>query len=156
METALGLARALEGSDFGRWAGGEVYPVANIIHLLGLVMLLGGIGLVDLRLMGALRALPLSALSRALTPLALAGLGLQAMSGAVLLAADAVALAGSAAFGWKLAAIALALANAALFRAWFRTLPADGAVPAAARVMAAASLAAWLSVAVLGRMIAYS
>lgn len=152
MERALALAGALEGSDFGRWAAGDIYPYANLVHLLGLVLLLGGIGLLDLRIIGAFRALPLAALSRALIPLAVAGFVLQALSGLVLFAADAVALAGSATFGWKLAAIALALANAALFR----MLLAEGEISAAARLMAAVSLAAWLTAAALGRMIAYS
>lgn len=152
MERALALAGALDGSDFGSWAAGDIYPYANLVHLLGLVLLLGGTGLLDLRIIGAFRALPLAALSRALIPLAVAGFALQALSGAVLFAADAVALAGSATFGWKLAAIALALANAALFR----MLPVHGEMSAAARLMAAVSLAAWLTAAALGRMIAYS
>lgn len=149
------LAAALEASAFGRWAAGDAYPVANIVHLLGLVLLLGGIGLVDLRIMGAFPALPLAALSRALTPLAVAGLALQALSGPVLVAADAVALLGSTAFRWKLAAIGLALANAAAFRLLQTRLPADGSVALPGRLLAALSLAAWLTVATLGRMIAY-
>ena len=152
MERALALAGALEDSGFGRWADGDVYPFANLAHLLGLVLLVGGIGLLDLRILGAFRALPLGALSRVLTPLAIAGFALQASSGIVLFAADAVALAGSATFGWKLAAIVLALVNAALFRA----LPIHGQVSAPARIMAAVSLAAWLAAAALGRMIAYT
>jgi hypothetical protein len=134
----------LAASGITAWASGGVYPLANVIHLFGLVLLIGAIGIVDLRLLGAWPALPLDALQRALTPLAVAGLVLLVASGSVLFAADAESLAGSSVFRWKLIVIALALVNAVLFRRIRR--------PA----MAAASLAAWLSVAVLGRMIAYS
>ena len=70
------LASALQGSAIAAWASGPVYPIANLVHLLGLVMLVGAIGIVDIRLAGGLRALPAAALSRALTPVALVGLAL--------------------------------------------------------------------------------
>ncbi|KAB7647994.1 hypothetical protein F3168_06280 [Polymorphobacter fuscus] len=115
-----------------------------MVHLLGLVLLVGSIGILDLRLLGAWPALPRDALQRALTPLGVAGLLLLAVSGSVLFAADAESVAGSTVFRWKLAVIGLALANAALFRR------------VGGRVLAAISLAAWLVAAGLGRMIAYS
>lgn len=139
-------AAALQASAFGQWAAGGVYPVANIVHLLGLVMLVGGIGIVDLRLMGAFRALPVEALSRYLTPLALGGLVLMVPSGFTMFAADAKSLIGSPVFGWKLLAIGAALLNAVLFRWLWRQ----------SRVLPALSLALWLTAAALGRMIAYS
>lgn len=150
------LGAAVAASDFARWAGGgAVYPVANVLHLLGLVLLLGGIGLVDLRIAGAFPSLPLPALSKALTPLAVTGLVILLATGSALFAADAVATLRSDAFGWKLVAIGLALLNAAAFRRWFGRLRGR-AVPFGARVLALASLGLWLSVATLGRMIAYS
>ena len=96
MEALVAAAAALEGSALGVWARGspDAYPAANLAHLLGLVMLVGGIGILDLRLAGLARALPAAALSRLLTPVALAGLVLMAGSGAVMFAADAGAAAG--------------------------------------------------------------
>ena len=72
------LAAMVEASQLGAFARGSswAYPAANLIHLLGLVLLVGGIGIVDLRLIGLFPALPLGPLVRALTPLALAGLTL--------------------------------------------------------------------------------
>jgi hypothetical protein len=144
----------IEASALGRAArGGDwLYPLANLAHLLGLVLLVGGIGIVDLRLAGVFRALPLPALSRALTPLALGGLVLLGASGAVLFAADARSLAHSVQFRAKLVLIALALANAGLFRLWWR----GGEPGRGLRAMALLSLAAWLAVATLGRLIAYT
>lgn len=136
------------------WAsGGGVYPVANVVHLLGLVLLLGSIGLVDLRVMGVFPALPLAALRRALTPLGVAGLVVLVASGAVLFVADARGLVGSPVFVRKLVVIGLALVNAAVFH-WL--VKDSGRVSSLARVLAGVSLAGWLTVATLGRMIAYS
>jgi hypothetical protein len=154
------LAAALEASPLGAWARGSdlAYPVANLVHLLGLVLLVGGIGLLDLRLTGLFRSLPVETLSRVLTPLAIAGLALLGLGGAVMFSADATALFASTVFRWKVALIALALANAAAFRwLWRRRMARwDLAPPLAGRVMAGGSLGLWLIIAGLGRWIAYS
>lgn len=150
------FAAAIEASQAGIFARGSpwAYPVANLLHLLGLILLVGAIGIVDLRIAGAFRALPLVPLSRALTPMAVAGLVLMALSGPVLFAADAVALSRSGTFGWKLALIAVALANALAFRLLWRNREAEPS--AMLRFMAIASLILWLWIAALGRLIAYS
>ena len=155
----LGLAEAVQ-SSFGQWAGRShyAYPVANLVHLLGLVMLVGGIGIVDLRLAGAFPSLPTAALARVLTPVAFAGLLLMLPSGITMFAADAEAMARSATFQRKLVLIALALANAILFRwLWNKRIPNwDESPPLSGRLMAGLSILLWLAVAVHGRMIAYS
>lgn len=126
-----------------------------MVHLFGLVLLLGGIGLVDLRLLGAFPKLPLDALSEALTPLAITGVLLLISSGSVLFAADAVALAGSRTFQWKLVLIGLGLLNALSFRFLVRG-GGWSLVPRGAQMLALVSLLLWASVLILGRMIAYS
>jgi hypothetical protein len=150
------LAAAIEASAVGSFVreSAWAYPAANLLHLLGLVLLVGAIGIVDLRITGAFRNLPVHALSRTLTPLALLGLALIAVSGPLLFSADAVALTRSATFGWKLALIAVALLNALLFRLLWRDTTEEASVPL--RLMALTSLALWLCVAALGRLIAYS
>ncbi len=130
----------------------NAYPAANILHLLGLVMLLGAIGIVDLRVLGRFRALPLRPLVAALSPVGVAGFVLLALTGPLLFAADATALARSDVFARKLVLIAIALANAAAFRwRWRRGIEADGW----SRAAAIGSLLLWLTVAALGRLIAY-
>lgn len=161
MEPVLTAAAAwLDMIGIGPWARGSAlaYPVANTLHLLGLIMLVGGIGVVDLRIMGLWRALPLAEMSRALTPVAVVGLALMAASGVILFAADSMALARSQLFGRKLVIIAMALANAAAFRLiWAGRVGGwPGKAPVAARIMAAASLALWLAAGASGRWIAYS
>lgn len=127
------------------------------MHLLGLVLLVGGIGIVDLRLAGAFRALGPHALLRALTPLAVSGLLFLAASGSVMFAADARALVANPMFHRKLVMISLGLANALLFARLWRGRE-DGwgdEVPAGARVAGIASILFWLAAAAFGRLIAY-
>jgi len=152
------FGEAVQSSSFGVWAGGGIYPIANLVHLLGLIMLVGGIGFLDLRLAGLFRRIPAPPLSAALTPIALLGLALMIPSGATMFAADAAALVHSTTFGWKLLLILLALSNALAFRLlWNQRIERwDIDPPVFGRLMAAASVLLWLSVATLGRMIAYS
>jgi hypothetical protein len=153
------LAALVEPTALARFARGSAlgYPLASLAHLLGLVIGLGGILLLDLRLAGAFRALPLAAALRTLLPVAWVGLGLLVLSGAMLFSADARALATNPAFRWKLVLIGLALANGALFHAvghpgrWRD----DCEVPSTARALALVSIGLWLAVATCGRFIAY-
>lgn len=154
------FAEAVAASDFGQWASQSsiAYPLANVVHLLGLVMLVGAIGILDLRLAGMFHALPVAPLSRALTPLAIVGLILMVPSGATMFAADATTLAESTIFRWKVALIGIVLINAVAFRLLWRSRldTGDSAPPMAGRLMAAGSILLWLTIGALGRMIAYS
>jgi hypothetical protein len=144
-------------TPYADWAASNpyAYPVANTVHVLALVLLLGGIGLVDLRVIGLFRPLPLQPLSRALIPIAATGVLILAASGSILFAADAEVLARQGTFRLKLILIAIALANVALFRLRYGVVVADPP-PAGARLLALLSLLLWTSVAICGRMIAYS
>lgn len=158
MNELTAFGEAVQSSPFGVWAGGDAYPIANLVHILGLVMLVGGIGVLDLRLIGLFRRIPTAALAAALTPIALAGLALMVPSGATMFASDASALVNNWTFRTKLLLIALALANAVAFRfLWQKQIEQwDMNPPVWGRIMAAASILLWMSVAGLGRWIAYS
>lgn len=149
------LAAALDGTPFALWAARDplAYPVANVVHVLGLALLLGPILLVDLKLLGAFRALPVGPFVGAVRPFAVAGLGLLILSGTVLFAADALALAESGVFRLKLLMAGLGLANALAFPLLWRgqDLPSGPA-----RAMALASILLWTATAVAGRWIAYA
>lgn len=152
-------AMTLEASGLGEvmrhstW----LYPTANLLHLLGLVLLVGSMVALDLRLLGAAAAVPAAALSRFLTPVAAGGLVLLLASGFALFAADAGPLAGNTLLQVKWALIALGVANALLFR-WLwggRLAGWDDRAPVVGRAQAALSLAVWLAAATAGRLIAY-
>jgi hypothetical protein len=142
---------------FADWAASSAYayPAANTVHVLALVLLLGGIGLVDLRTIGLFRGLPLQPLSKALVPLAATGVLILAASGSILFVADAKSLAANGTFQLKLVLVALALANVVLFRALFGRVVSDPP-PVAAKLLALVSLLLWLGVAIAGRLIAYT
>ncbi len=154
-------------SGFGAWAAGDplAYPVANVVHLIGLVLLVGSAWAMDVAVLCAgrpeLRAGlhaglgaglgRLAPLLRAGRRAAIAGLALMLPSGLLMFAADAEALAGSSVFRWKLLVVAAALLNAAAFQ-----LGAARRSPSVTRAMALGSIIAWLTVLILGRWIAYA
>ncbi|MFC3693056.1 DUF6644 family protein [Chenggangzhangella methanolivorans] len=153
-------AAALEAT----WAGvlmrqsAVAYPVANLVHLLGLTLLVGPILLFDLRVLGVGRRLVgLEGLSQFVTPFAVAGAILAIASGPLLFLADAKALSTSPTMIAKLALVALGLLNALAFRRAYgdRLVGWDSAPAARGRAQAAASIVIWFTVAGLGRMIAY-
>lgn len=153
-------AAALEASWIGVFMRQSVYayPLANLLHLLGLTLLVGPILLLDLRALGVgARLVAADAASRLVTPFAGIGLALSLVTGPLLFVADAKSLATSTMLIAKLTLLAFALANALLFRAlWNRRLPDwDRAPPLVGRAQAGASIALWLMIGGLGRMIAY-
>lgn len=153
------LALALEHSGLGAIMRESLYlyPLMNVLHIFGLILLVGAIGLLDLRILGFGRALPFETCARYLTPLALLGLAVMAVSGFSLFSADAGPLSGSGIFRIKLVIVAAALANAILFRVlWQRRLADwDRSGPAIGKIQAAGSLALWFSAATAGRLIGY-
>src|SRR6201991_1113589 len=122
---AATLATALEATALATWMRTSAwgYPFVNLVHLLGLTLLIGPIGLLDLRLLGFGRRFAVVDVSAVLTPFAIAGLLLLIASGALLFSADALPLHRHALLQAKLACIAVGLANALAFRlVWTRRL----------------------------------
>ena len=146
------------------WAGvvmrqsAWAYPLANLVHLLGLTLLVGPILLFDLRVMGVGRKLVgVAELSRLVTPFAATGLALAVFTGPLLFLADAKALSTSTLMIAKLALVAFGILNALAFRRLFgaRLASWDAAPAQWGRAQAAASIAIWFAVACAGRLIAY-
>lgn len=153
----------IEASPLGRIvreSGPWTYPLVNLAHILGIASLFGAVLVLDLRLLGARRRLPVGPLAGAAVPLAKLGAGVALVSGLGLLSANATEYAGNPFLPIKLAAVALGLLNAfALQRsdAWRAAL--DGtASPAQQRrlaAMGAMSLGSWLTAVAAGRLIGY-
>lgn len=136
------------------------YPLLEILHVIGLALVFGGIFLFDLRLLGIGKSLPLSALSRHILPWVWTGLVVSASSGLLLFASDAAEFGANIAFRIKIVLLLLAGLNAFLFQ--WRVFPSlkgkadTEPIPAAARAAAMISILLWLSVIAAGRMIAYA
>lgn len=145
---------------FTRSLGVWSYGILNLLHILGIVMLFGSILLLDLRLLGAWRSVPLAALSRPTTTLAMIGFGLAVVTGIPMLAVKAGDYAGNPFLLVKFPAIALALVNVWLVhrsRAWCEH-GARELMPRERHGLAcgaALSLMFWLTAIAAGRMIGY-
>ena len=136
-----------------------LYPIVEIVHILGFVILVGSAFMFDVRLLGLSRALPVTSLERHLLRWARASLVLIVPSGVAMFVAHATEMAVNPAFQLKLLLIALAVANAAVFhRVPFRSVDRwdiEAASPPLARVAGALSLVLWTGVIACGRLLAY-
>ncbi|GAA1571652.1 hypothetical protein GCM10009678_62910 [Actinomadura kijaniata] len=135
------------------------YSSLEIVHLVGLALLVGPAVTFDLRLLGVgRRLLAVPAAARLLLPTARWGFALAAVSGAAMFASGAVEVAGSGAAPVKFALLGVALVNVLAFhRGVYRTVGVWGdTAPAAARAAAVVSLATWAGVVACGRLIAYT
>lgn len=136
-----------------------LYPVVEIVHIIGFVVLAGGIVVLDLRLLGLTRALPVATLARHVLPWSVGALLLIVPSGLLMFIAHAGDLIANTAFVTKMALLLCAGANAAAFHAGvFRGVAAwdrDAAVPAVAKLHAFASLLIWAAILACGRLLAY-
>src|SRR5258706_11740816 len=91
--------------DYSLW----IYPIVNLAHILGVASLFGAILVIDLRLLGLWRRVPLAPIAAAAVPIARTGFLLAATTGAGLFATKATEYAGNPYFPIKFAAIALGL-----------------------------------------------
>jgi hypothetical protein len=136
-----------------------LYPIVEILHILGFVLLVGAAVMFDLRLLGVSRRIPVSDLARHLLPWSRTGLLLVVPSGIAMFTAHATEWIANPAFWVKLTLIALAGLNAWLFhRGTFRSVAGwnqHASAPAAARASAVTSLLLWTGVISCGRLLAY-
>lgn len=135
-----------------------VWPVAEAVHFIGLALVMGIVGLLDLRLMGFFPAVPIAAY-REMVPYALAGFALNLLSGGVFLVGHPEQYAHNLSWWLKVVSLALAGANAALFEMTAArqamTLAPGQATSLAMKGFGAVSLLAWLGVLYWGRMLPF-
>lgn len=157
--TAPAWVAGLEASGLGEAMRSSMllYPTANVVHVVAVLLLVGPIVALDLRLLGIARAIDAAALDRYLTRFAYVALPVIALTGFTLFSADARALAVNPAFLLKLSLVALGLANAILFRLLWRhrLVLWDAAAPPLGKIQAAGSVVVWLAAVAGGRLIAY-
>ena len=128
-----------------------VYPILEIIHIIGIALLLGNLIVFEARVLGAGKTLDLTALARLVFPLAVLGFLLAAMSGLTMFATQALELLGNPAFKWKMLLLAIAVGNAA----WFHARGSLKLNDTIARLQVIASVFVWIAVLSCGRLIAY-
>jgi hypothetical protein len=136
------------------WIGSHpwLYPGLEVVHLLGVALLVGNLVAFESRVLGWGQALPLQALARLSLVLALCGFGLAALSGLLMFAAHPGEMLANRAFVLKMGLLMLAGTNAALFHARAGLQRMDRL----ARVQTLASLGLWIGAMIAGRWIAYA
>jgi len=157
----VAVAQALEGSALAAAMRHSLwlYPIVEIAHIAGFVVLAGSVVMLDLRLLGFSTTTSVRGLARHVLPWTWAAFFVVVPSGLAMFSAHAVEFLDNPALRIKLLLIAFAGLNAAAFHfGVFRTAPAwdrNARVPPAARWSAALSLVLWLGVIACGRLIAY-
>lgn len=127
------------------------YPALEVVHLVGIGLLLGSLATFELRVWGLGRQLPVPALARLALGLTVSGFGCALASGLLMFASQAGELVANRAFLWKMGLLMLAGTNAAVFHA----RGGVGRCDAVARAQTLLSLGTWLAVIICGRWIAY-
>ena len=127
------------------------YPALEVVHIVGIALLLGNLVLLELRVFGRGAALPVKDLARLSLSLALCGFALAAASGLLMFATQPAELLSNRLFTLKMLLLMLAGCNAA----WFHGRGSLARLDGLARAQMLASPVVWLAVVVCGRWIAY-
>jgi hypothetical protein len=127
------------------------YPMLEVVHLFGVALLLGNLTLLELRVFGWGKALPLEPLAKMSLTLALAGFGLAATSGLLMFGTQAGELLANRVFTVKMVLILLAGSNAL----WFHARRSLQRQDRTARALMLLSGVLWLLVLTCGRWIGY-
>ena len=146
----LPIAALMRKSD---WA----YPLISTVHILAIGLIIGSVVVLDLRLLGSWRHLPLGEIAPVLSRTAAAGVGLALISGFLLFSVQAGNYLANPAFQIKLGMVTLALLNIAcihLHPDW-RGIKTRHTLSLTIRFCAVFSLLLWVLTVAAGRWIAF-
>ncbi len=127
------------------------YPMLEVVHIIGIALVFGNLVLLELRVFGFGKALPIRDLARLALMLAVGGFSLAALSGLLMFATQALELLANRAFVIKMLLLTLAASNAA----WFHGRDSLAKLDAVAKLQVFASTLIWIAVIFCGRWIAY-
>ena len=149
---ALPIARAMRES---LW----MYPIVEVVHIVGFVILVGSVLMFDLRVLGLSKQISVRSLSRHLLPWSWGALALIVPTGFLMFSAHAGDFLGNRAFQLKMALLMAAGINTIVFHTipYARVAEWDLGVraPLSAQACVAASIAIWLAIIACGRFLAY-
>jgi hypothetical protein len=153
----------LEGSPLGhamRNAGVWSYGIVNLTHILGVSSLFGAVLVLDLRLLGLWRSIPLASIAGPTVPIATTGFIVAALSGLCLLSTNGSEYIGNPFLLIKFPAIFVGLLNVVVLSrlpAWKEreTRVISTAEQRQLSVFGGVSLLSWLTAIGAGRLIGY-
>ena len=138
-----------------------IWPAAETVHFIGLCLLVGAVGLLDLRMLGSrwVKSLPVGPLE-GLIPFGILGFSLCLVTGAMFYSGDPFQYIDNNIFWFKMVFIAAAGLNVLYFYASGLSRIVDQVgpgqeVPLAAKVVGATSLILWVGVIYWGRMLPF-
>jgi hypothetical protein len=154
-------SRLLHRTALGWALGGGVpwlWPLFQVLHLLGMTLVLGCVVTIDLRMLGIGKGLPVGPLRR-LLPWGILGFAMTLLTGFGFYAGNPEPFQNWA-FAAKMGFIGLAGVNALLYYATglhrrVRVVDAGQDVPLAAKALALSSLVLWFGVMFWGRMLPF-
>ena len=142
-------------------AGGYpwIWPLCETLHFIGLCLLIGVAGGLDLRILGVAKAYPIAPLQRFI-PFAIAGFGINLVTGALFFVGSPFQYVHNYPFWLKLASLVVAGVNVAAYKVLGLEKAVDAVgpnedAPRAAKVVAGVSLVSWVSVMFWGRMLPF-
>lgn len=135
-----------------------LWPASEVVHFIGLALLVGGAGLLDLRLMGVFRGVPIESI-RAFMPWAIRGFVMNAITGGLFLIMAPQMYLGSGIWWFKVLFLGLAGGNAYFFETRLSkralALAPDEDTPLVFKLVGGCSLLSWFAVLYCGRMLPY-
>ena len=136
-----------------------IWPACETLHFLGLALLIGNVGLLDLRLLGFMKRLPVLPLNR-LVLWGVVGFAINLVTGVMFFVGQAHQYVNNIAFIYKMSFVALAGVNLVVFYLTglgrkVALLGAGDDAPILAKIIAATSLLLWTGVMYMGRMLPY-
>ena len=156
----MSFLAAIENSALAAWVRESsslwAYPTILFLHTVGLGFLVGLNAAIDLRILGVARRLPLAPME-SFFKVMWAAFWVNAISGTLLLMADATTKLTNRVFYIKMAFVFLAVTNMVLIRRRvFRAASIDSASAARfSRALAVTSLLLWAGAITAGRLMAY-
>jgi uncharacterized membrane protein len=133
-----------------------VWPICEVFHFVGLCLLFGVVLLVNLRLLGFVRSVAFADVNR-LLPWAMAGLGINIVTGMLFFLASPEQYTQNPAFVWKIGV--MLIAGVSLLYPTMSDqageLTPDDRAPLTGRIIAAGSICLWIGVIFLGRFLPY-
>ena len=134
-----------------------LYPALEVVHIAGIVLLVGPAFMFDLRLLGFGKKIPVDLLARFLLSWSRKGLLLIIPSGIFLFITNATTLAYDPVFLVKMILLVVAGLNALTFHRYTLQLitPSHPITGVRAKIHALISIGAWITIIACGRLLAY-
>jgi hypothetical protein len=153
------MLASLDQSAFSQWLLSSnsiwAYPTVLTLHTFGMMVLVGAALMVDLRLLGFARAIPITSMRR-LFGVMWGAFWLNLVTGTMLFIADATKRATQPLFLVKLALVALGIVTLVLIkRSMFDGRQEPVVITGSAKRLALASLLVWCAAITAGRLLAY-